>query len=105
MLHACTMIYIIVIAFSWTKILTQCQVPVDVFCMFFVSQFIPRKYREKIEKNTRTNNFSRRTHSNKFCQQGGPPGDHVGWARRSGLGRGPWPQVHPVHRLLLHLLL
>ena len=88
LLHVSIMIYIIFTKFCWTILLTQCQLSVDVFCMFLVSRFI-----------SRNNNFSRRTMKVKGDHRGGGLAGHAAQGRTPTSGVWAHPRGHLVHLL------
>ena len=72
------------IAFSWTNLLTRCQVPVPVFCCFSFQKSCTGKVRGKIHEKSGSPNTSRRRSSPKLSQRGAAT-----WAR------GPQARVPP----------
>ena len=94
--------------FSHTNILTRCPRPVAVFCMFFVSEILLRKYSQNRLKIHGSQFLLERRQGPKETQRGarGPPEDPQARVHPRPRLVGPWAPwpPHPVASLPIRCL-
>ena len=69
--------------FSWTNLLTRCQVPVSCFLLFFVSENIHRKYSRNCKGRKPPSLFHRHVHGDRRKDGGGLWSPHTTWRHGS----------------------